>query len=94
MTHMETRQLSLLMASGAAMDSLLRALAGSSGRRRQAKAMGGADRAVVLRAATPEATAPSRPAEMAGHVKSRCQRQGWGLRLASQLCTSICGLTT
>jgi hypothetical protein len=55
--------------------------------------MVGADRAVVLRDATPEAATTSRLAEMAGHVKSRCQRQGWGLRLASQLCTSICGLT-
>jgi hypothetical protein len=63
---METRWLSLLMDSGAAMDSLLRAQAGSNGRRRQAKAMVGADRAVVLRAATPEAAAPSRLAEMAG----------------------------
>jgi hypothetical protein len=50
--------------------------------------------AIVLRAATPEAAAPSRLAEMADHVKSRCQRQGWGLKLASQLCISICGLTT
>jgi hypothetical protein len=33
--------------------------------------MGGADRAVVLRAATPEAAAPSRLAEMASYVKSR-----------------------
>jgi hypothetical protein len=40
--HMETHRLSLLMASGAAMDSLLRAQAKSSGRRRQAKAMVGA----------------------------------------------------
>jgi hypothetical protein len=91
---METRRTSLLLASGVAMDSPLRAPAGSSGRRRQAKAMGGVDRAVVLRAATPEATAPSRLAEMAGYVKSRCQCQGWDLRLASRLCTSICGLTT
>jgi hypothetical protein len=56
--------------------------------------MVGADRAVMLQAATPEAAAPSRLAEISGHVKSRCQRQGWGLRLASQLYTSICGLTT
>jgi hypothetical protein len=83
--------MSLLMASGAAMDSLLRALAKSSGRRRQAKAMGGADRAVVLEAATLEAAAPIRLAELASHAKSRCQRQGWGLRLASRLCTSISG---
>jgi hypothetical protein len=55
--------------------------------------MVGADRAVVLRAAMLEAAVPSRLAEMAGHVKPRCQRQGWGLRLASQLCTSIYGLT-
>jgi hypothetical protein len=61
------------MASGAAMDPLLRVLARSSGRHQQAKAMGGADRAVVLRAATPEAAAPSRLAQLAGHAKFRCQ---------------------
>jgi hypothetical protein len=81
------------MASGAAMDSLLWTLARSCSRHRQAKAMGGTDRAVMLRAATPEAAAPSRLAELAGHVKSLCQRQGRGLRLASWLCTSTCGLT-
>jgi hypothetical protein len=32
-------------------------------------------RVVVLQAAMLEAAAPSRLAEMAGHVKSRCQRQ-------------------
>jgi hypothetical protein len=90
---MKMHRLSLLMASGAAMDSLLRAQAGSSGRHRRAKAKVGVDRAVVLRAATPEAAAPSRLAETADHDKSWCQRQGWGLRLASQLCTSIYGLT-
>jgi hypothetical protein len=45
----------------------------------------------MLQAATLEAAAPSRLAEMAGHVKSQCQHQGWGLRLANRLCTSICG---
>jgi hypothetical protein len=70
MTDMEMCRMSLLMSNGAAMVSLLWALARSSGCCRQAKAMGGADRAVVLRAATPEAAVPSRLAEMAGHVKS------------------------
>jgi hypothetical protein len=55
---------------------------------------GGVDRVVVLRAATPEAAVLSRLAEIAGRIKSRCLRQGWGLRLASQPCTSIYGLTT
>jgi hypothetical protein len=86
--------MSSLMANGAAMDSLLRALARSSGRRLQTKPMGGAGWAVVLQAATPKAVAPSRLAELAGHAKSRRQRLGWGLRLANRLCTSICGLTT
>jgi hypothetical protein len=76
------------------MDSLLWARAGSSGRRRQAKAQVDAAREVLLLAAMPEAAAPSRLAEMVGHVKSRCLHQSWGLRLASQLCTSIFGLTT
>jgi hypothetical protein len=62
--------MSLLMASGTAMYSPLRVLVRSSGRHRQAKAMGGADRAVVLRVATHEAAAPSRLAELAGRVKS------------------------
>jgi hypothetical protein len=93
-TRMETRRLSLLMAIGATMASLPWALARSSGRHRQAKAAEDADRAVVLRAAMPEATAPSRLAELAGHTKSRCQRQGWNLRLANQPCTSICGSIT
>jgi hypothetical protein len=84
----------LAHASGATMDSPLRALARSSGRHRQAKAMGGADRAVVLRAATPEVAAPSRLAELACHAKSRHQRQSWSLKLTSRPCTSICGLTT
>jgi hypothetical protein len=70
------------------------ALAKSSGHHRQAKATEGADRAVVLRAATPEAAAPNRLAELAGHAKSWRQRQGWSLRPARRLCTSICGLTT
>jgi hypothetical protein len=60
------------MASGAAMDPLLRAQARSrsSGRHRQAKAQVGAARAVMLQAAMPEAVAPHRQAEMAGHVRS------------------------
>jgi hypothetical protein len=64
------------MASGAAMDSLLRAQVGSrsNGRRRQAKAQVGVARAVVLQAATPEATAPSRQVEAVDHVRSRHQR--------------------
>jgi hypothetical protein len=94
MTRMETRRLSLLMASGAAMTSLPWALARFSGRHHQAKAMEDVDRAVVLRAAMPEATAPSRLAELAGRTKSRCQHQGWSLRLANWPCISICGSTT
>jgi hypothetical protein len=47
-------------------------LARSSGRRRQAKARGGADRAVMLRAATLKAAAPGRLVEMASYIKSRC----------------------
>jgi hypothetical protein len=90
---METRHSSLLMASGAAMASLAWALARSSYRHRQAKAVEDADRAVVLRAATPEAATPSRLAELAGRAKSRCQRQGWSLRLANRPCISICGST-
>jgi hypothetical protein len=34
------------------------------------------------------------PAELAGHVKSRCRRQGWSPKLTNWPCTSICGLTT
>jgi hypothetical protein len=86
--------MSLLMASGMAMDSPLRVLVRSSGRHRQAKAMGGVDRAVVLRAATPEAAAPSRLVALAGRAKSRCQRQGWSPRLANRPYISICGSTT
>jgi hypothetical protein len=52
---------------------------------------GHADRAVMLRAATPEVAAPSRLAELAGHAKSRHRRQGWSLKLASRPYTSICG---
>jgi hypothetical protein len=65
------------MACGAAMDSLLRAQAESrsSGRYRQAKAQRDAARAVMLQAATAEATAPSGQEEMASHVKSWHQRQ-------------------
>jgi hypothetical protein len=64
------------MACGAAMDSLLRAQAGSRSSilRRQAKARRGAAGAVMLQDATAEAAAPSRQVEMAGHVKSRLQR--------------------
>jgi hypothetical protein len=58
------------MANGAAMGSMLRALARSSGRHRQVKAMGGVDWAVMLQAAMPEAATPSRLAELAGHAKS------------------------
>jgi hypothetical protein len=71
-----------------------RAPARSSGRHRQAKAAEGADRAAVLRAATPEAVAPSKVAEQASHARSRCQRLGRSLRLAHRRCTSTCGLTT
>jgi hypothetical protein len=82
------------MTRGMAMASLPWAQARSSDRHQQAKAAEGADRAVVLRAATPEVAAPSRPVELAGHVKSRCQCQGWSLKLANWPCISICGLTT
>jgi hypothetical protein len=60
----------------------------------ESQGYGSADRAIMLRAATPEAAAPSRLAELAGHAKSLCQCQGRGLRLASRLCTSTCSLTT
>jgi hypothetical protein len=64
------------MACGAAMDSLLRAQAGSrsDSLHRQAKAQRGAAGAVVLQAATAEATAPSGQAEAAGYIKSWLQR--------------------
>jgi hypothetical protein len=91
---MEARRLNLLMTRGAAMASLPWALARSSGRHRQATITEGADWAVMLRAATPEAAAPSKLAELEGHAKSRRQRQGWSLRPAHWLCTSTCGLTT
>jgi hypothetical protein len=91
-TCMETHRPSFLMTRGAA--SSPRALAKSSDHHRQAKAVEGADRAAVLRAATPEATTPSKVAEQAGHARSRCQRPGQSLRLARRRCTSICGLTT
>jgi hypothetical protein len=55
---------------------------------------GGADRAVVPRAVTPEVVVPSRLAEQAGRAQSRRRRQGWSLKLTSRPCTSICGLTT
>jgi hypothetical protein len=92
--RMEMRHTSLSAASSAAMDSLPRALARSSGRHRQAQAMGGADRAVVPRTATPEVTVPSRLVELAGRAQSRRRCQGWSLKFASRPCTSICGLTT
>jgi hypothetical protein len=91
---METRRMSLLMASGTAMDSPLQVLVRSSVRHRQAKAMGGTDRAVVLRGAMPEAAAPSRLVELVGRAKSRCQCQGWSLRLANRPFISICASTT
>jgi hypothetical protein len=91
MTCMETHWPSLLMTHGAASPPW--ALARSSGHLRQAKAAERADRAAVLQAATPEATAPSKVAEQASHARSRCQRQGQSLRLARRRCTSICGLT-
>jgi hypothetical protein len=64
--------LSLLITRDMAMASLPWAQARSSDCHRQAKAAEGADRAVVLQAATPEATVPSKLAELAGHAKSRC----------------------
>jgi hypothetical protein len=72
-TCMETHRSSLLMTRSAASSPW--ALARSSGRHRQAKAAGGVDRAVMLRAAmpevaAPEAAAPSRPVELGGHAKS------------------------
>jgi hypothetical protein len=88
---METHRMSLSVVSSVAMDLLLRALARSSGRHRQAQAMGGADMAVAPRAVTPEVAVPSRLAELAGRAQSRRQRQGWSLKLASWPCTSICG---
>jgi hypothetical protein len=48
---------------------------------------------VVIRAAVVEAT-PSGQAEVPGHVKICFQWLNQGLRLASRLCMSICGLTT
>jgi hypothetical protein len=79
------------MTYSVAMASLPWAQDRSSARHRQAKAAEGADRAVMLRAAMPEATAPSRLAELAGHAKSRRRRQSWSLKLANRPCTSICG---
>jgi hypothetical protein len=63
------------MTRGVAMASLPWAQARSDDSHRRTKAAEGADRAVVLQAAMPEATTPSTPAELAGHVKSlrRCQ---------------------
>jgi hypothetical protein len=92
--RMEMRRTSLSVASSVAMDSLSWALARSSGRHRQARASGGADRAVAPRAVTPEVAVPSRLAELAGRAQSRRRRQGWSLKFASRPCTSICGLTT
>jgi hypothetical protein len=46
----------------------------------------------------PSCNARGRRAQQAGGDSRphqvRCQRQGWGLRLASRLCTSIYGVTT
>jgi hypothetical protein len=83
---------SLLMTCGAA--SPPRPTARSSGRHRPAKAAEDADRAAMLRAAMPEAAAPSKVAEQTGHARSRCQHHGRSLRLARWRCTSTCGLTT
>jgi hypothetical protein len=66
----------------------------SSGRHRRAEAAEGVDRAVVLRAATLKAAAPSKVAGHAGHARSRSQRQGRSPRLTHRRCTSTCGLTT
>jgi hypothetical protein len=49
--------------------------------------------AVMLQTMVVEAT-PNEQAEAAGHVKICPWQLGRDLRLASQLCTSICGLTT
>jgi hypothetical protein len=58
-----------------------------------AKDWKGTAAAVVLQAAVVEAT-PGGQAEVAGHAKI-CPRQlSRDLRLASRLCTSICGSTT
>jgi hypothetical protein len=90
-TCMETHRLSSLVTYGAA--SPPPSPARSSGRHQQAEAAEGADRAAVPRAATPKAAAPSMVAKQAGHVRSRCQRQGRSPRLAHRRCTSTCGLT-
>jgi hypothetical protein len=58
-----------------------------------AKDWKGAAAAVMLRAAVVEA-APSKQGEAAGHVKICPRQMSRDLRLASQLCTSICGSTT
>jgi hypothetical protein len=92
MVCMEMHPPSSLMTCGAALPPL--PLARSSGRHRQAKAMEGADRAAVFRAATLEAATPSKVAKQASHARSRCQRQGQSPRLTHQRCTSTCGLTT
>jgi hypothetical protein len=91
MTRREVRQLSLIMTCGVAMASLQWAQDRSSDHHRQAKAVEGADRVVVLRDATPEAAVPSRPAELAGRAKSRRRCQSWSLKLANRPCTSISG---
>jgi hypothetical protein len=65
-TCMETHRPSSLVTCGAASPPL--SPARSSGRHRQAKAAEGADRAAVLREATPKAAAPSKAAEQAGHA--------------------------
>jgi hypothetical protein len=91
---MEMCRTSFSTASSAAMDSTPRALARSSGRHRQAWALGGMDRAVALRAVTPEVAMPSRLAELAGRAQSRRRRQGWSPKFACRPYTSIYGLTT
>jgi hypothetical protein len=58
-----------------------------------AKDWKGAAAVVVFQAAVVEAT-PSGQAEAAGHAKICPQRLSRDLRLASRLCTSICGSTT
>jgi hypothetical protein len=81
------------MVHGAAMDPPLGIQVRSGGLHCQAKVWKGTAIAVVLRAAVVEA-APSRQAEAVGHAKI-CPRQlSRGLKLASQLCASTCGLTT
>jgi hypothetical protein len=58
-----------------------------------AKDWKGAAATVVLQAAVDEA-AHSKQAEAAGHARIFPRRLSRDLRLASRLCTSICGSTT